>query len=335
MKVTGIQFLISGEDFSPQGFSEHVESFYRKSEPGDMLVFPEDIGLLTAFSGIEANSTADAMQILYQKAPEDYEDLSHRFPDTPFQTILFLMLTDKFAEEFYGLFRNMSEKYSVYTVACNNMPDFELKETKAVPADNMVYNSAYVFGPDGSLVARQKKVYLTEMEEGLGFTSGTLGETGTFRIGDFRVGIAISLDAFSPGYLSRIADADLILQPDANPVRWNSYLANGRWQPEEWMDSSYYIAQRLNRVQYVVNPMMVGKIMEIGFEGESNITKKGSPEDKKMSFTGNLPVTGFKEIIAPEGYDSSYFYDRESISREELKYSESTVTVDLRSESQP
>ncbi len=329
MRITGVQFSIQERDFKKGGYAEHVESFYRNTEPGDIIVFPEDIGLISAFSGSKVESIAEAMKLFYERSPEDFAELLGKYPGTSAQAIMFLTLTDVFVRDFYDLFSSMSEKYGVYTVACNNMADFNPSEGKYVPADGRMYNSAFVFDVEGSLLFRQRKVFLTGMEIDLGISGGSIDDVSAFKIGGRRFGIAISLDAFTPQYVNRIAESEIILQPDANPGKWNTHLENGRWQPEEWMDSSYYLAQRLPAVEYVVNPMMVGNLMELRFEGESNITRKGRSDDDKIAFIGNQPVTGFHSIIAPEGYQSSVFYQRDTVTDTDLVFKEGTVSVDL------
>ncbi len=307
MKIYGVQFKINSEDFEKNGYIEHIEKFYRKTQPMDMIVFPEDIGLITAFFDLNSKSVAEAMENIYRKNIEKIQNFQLLHPDISFPNLLFLSLTEDFVENFYNTFSELSKKYSVYTITCNNMAEFESNKS----SDWRVYNTCFVFDPKGNVLFKQKKVYLTEEEKNLGISSGNLMDVRCFRISGLKFGIAISLDAFNPEYISRIAQSDIIIQPDANPGKWNAYLENGRWQPEEWMDSAYYIAQRLPNVKYVINPMMVGSILDIKFEGESSITKKAEKNDLKMAYIGNIPTTGFEQIIPPKGINSDDFISRE------------------------
>lgn len=329
MNIIGVQFSICKEDFKSEYFKRHVEEFYRKSEPGDFIVFPEDIGLLTAFSDIKSSNLADAMKEFYENSPEKISLLSDKYPDSSFQSLLFLALTDKYVREFYIPFSEFSKKYGVYTLACNNMAKFSEHGGDYEASEGKVYNQAFVFGKKGELVALQKKVFLTDMENDLGLSSGRIEDVSVFNIEGRKFGIAISLDAFKLSYISRLSEAEIIIQPDANPEKWNSYLSNGRWQPEEWMDSSYYIAQRLEKTEYVVNPFMVGNVMELRFEGQSSITKKGKSEDEKIAYIGNVPTTGFHSILKAGNYDPSEFVERESVLETSLDFRDGTVSVKI------
>ena len=329
MRIHGVQFLIDGEDFDGERFRRHLQKFYEKTEPGDMIVFPEDIGLLTAFAGVSAKTVVDAIMVLNEKLHHEIGNLAKRFPDADPRELLFSALTEIFVENFYRVFSALSSEYEVYSVACNNMAAFKGVGSEYSLASPRIYNTAFVFGTDGNELFRQNKVFLTDMEKAIGITSGDLADVRTFSIAGRRYGIAISLDAFTPGYVAKLSDSDIVLQPDANPVKWNSFLANGRWQPEEWMDSSFYISQRLERVSYVVNPMMVGRLLDLAFEGESNITKKAESSDPPMGFVGNGLSTGFHSIMPPSGFSSGREVPRDTLRGRDLSFSEGSLTISL------
>jgi predicted amidohydrolase len=316
MRILGIQFRIEEGDFTKEGFENHVESFYNKTDPGDIIVFPEDIGLLTAFRDIKAKDVTGAMQEIYSMEKERVDYYLNRGKE--FVKALFLSIEERSLVEFYEFFSSLSREYSVYTITCNNMGENE-----------GVYNTCFVFDTYGKEIFRQRKVHLTEMEISLSLDPGKLEDVRSFKIYDRKFGIAISLDAFCPDYLFMIRDAEFFIQPDANPGKWNSYIGNGRWQPEDWMDSSYYVAQRLPYVRYAINPMMVGNILDINFEGQSAIMKKAEKEDLPMAYIGNIPTVGFKEIIGIEDYRPTEYYDRKDVENRNLIYPEGVLEVEL------
>jgi predicted amidohydrolase len=328
MRLIGVQFKINERDFNG-GFPEHIEKFYRGTNPGDFIIFPEDIGLLTAFSSIDASSSVEALQTIYSKNQETIDAIAIENEIENFTTAVFLSLTDVFVRDFYELFSSLSRKYSVYTLACNNMPAFSKEGDVWKFTDPKVYNSAFVFGKMGELIFKQNKVNLTQMEKDLGISGDRMSQVSTFTIEGRRFGIAISLDAFVPQYISRLEDAEVIIQPDANPGKWNSVLSNGRWQPEEWMDSAYYITQRIEKVMHVINPMMVGKLFDVIFEGQSSITKKADAKDPKMGYIGNLPTTGFHSVLGIPGYDSNHYIPRETVLDKQLEYNEGVIEIEL------
>src|SRR5205085_8138666 len=65
-----------------------------------------------------------------------------------------------------------------------------------------VYNTAFLWGPDGGLIGTTDKVFLTESELAtLDLMPGDLGQVRPFETETGKVGMAISLDAFTPEYL--------------------------------------------------------------------------------------------------------------------------------------
>ncbi len=327
MRIVGVQFKIGKGDFTDQGFRSHIEGFYNRTNPGDIIVFPEDIGLLLAFKETKAETVSEAVANYYSENSESINAILGTYPDIALTTAIFLSLTYRFVSDFYDFFSSLSRKYNVYTVTCNNMARFEIRDKSVRPVSSSVLNTAFVFDRFGREIYRQDKVFLTQMEIDLGISSGPIEAVKTFEIEGKKMAIAISLDAFMPQYISKISDAEIVMQPDANPGRWNGYLENGRWQPEEWMDSSYYIAQRLPAVRYVINPMMVGNLLELRFEGESNIAKKAEKDDQKMAFIGNIPVTGFHSIIGAGGREPSGSVYRDEIAEKDLEFEEGVIEL--------
>lgn len=329
MYIMGVQFKISSKDFSLDHYHKHVEEFYKKTEPGDVIIFPEDIGLAVAFNGTSDKTIFEAMQSIYLKNKTIIDELQKTFPGASFIKLLFLSLTDVFVKEFHIFFSQMSKKYNVYTVTCNNMAKFKKRGKYYMPINNKVFNTCFVFDKNGKVLFEQDKVNLTQMEKDLGIDSSSLKGVRSFKMNNIKFGIAISLDAFYADYLIKLYDSDIIIQPDANPGKWNAYIENGRWQPEEWMDSSYFIAQRFPKIKYTINPMMVGNILDIIFEGQSCIAKKAEKGDSKMSYVGNPLTTGFFTILGIENFKPTEFISREKIEDRNLDFDEGVVKVEI------
>ncbi|MEM0272680.1 MAG: hypothetical protein QW514_09090 [Thermoprotei archaeon] len=286
-------------------------------------------GKLSGLAGTRASDLASAMRELYATHEDEVKRLAGFYVGVGLPTLILLALTDKFVNDFYQRFAELSKKYSTYTVACNSMAPFNKSGDRYLPSEGAVYNEAFIFDPNGGLVASQRKVFLTDMEKELGISGWDLSGVSVFKVGGRGFGVAISLDAFCPEYVSRLSGAEIVVEPDANPVKWASYLDNGRWQPEEWMDSSYYIAQRLGSVKYVVNPFLVGSILGVEFEGQSNITKKASAKDVKLGYIGNIPVTGFHSILPAGSFEPTEFVGREEASNSAISYSDGVVCIEV------
>ncbi|MGH2485100.1 MAG: nitrilase-related carbon-nitrogen hydrolase, partial [Ktedonobacterales bacterium] len=109
-----------------------------------------------------------------------------------------------------------------------------------LPEGPEVYNAALVFGPDGALLGRVDKVYLTKSEiTVLNLTPGRLEDVRVIATTAGRLGVAISLDAFTPDFLRHLdgLGAEIVAQPDANDQQWAAPSATCAWQPTEWLNS--------------------------------------------------------------------------------------------------
>ncbi|HVU71698.1 MAG TPA: hypothetical protein VHE83_01935, partial [Mycobacteriales bacterium] len=187
--------------------------------------------------------------------------------------------------------------------------------TAYVATTPRVTNTAYVWGPtdlhpsapDGmrNLLSRTEKVPLTDTEATLlaldpGPSTGAaaVANAQPVTIAGWRLGIGISLPAFTFGYpfgarspdLQPCADtakawmacldhlgADVLLQPDANPGRWTGPASEDPWQPLEWMSSAWRaVADPTVHFRYAVNPMMVGNLADLAFDGQSAILQRGA-----------------------------------------------------------
>jgi hypothetical protein len=174
-----------------------------------------------------------------------------------------------------------------------------------------VYNEAFLWGPreirsDGppplrNVVARNAKVPLTAIEQEIELAAGpATGPAAVANVRPYaiphsraRVAFATSLPAFVYGdpprgtdpcsdtalYYMRCLDrlgANVVLQDEANPGRWTGAGSAGPWQPLEWMGSTYRsVADASVRFAYNVNPMMVGNLADLAFDGQSAIMQRG------------------------------------------------------------
>ena len=169
-----------------------------------------------------------------------------------------------------------------------------------LPDGSGVYNTAFLWGPDGSLVGTTDKVFLTESERTiLDLTPGDLASVRAFDTEMGKVGIAISLDAFTPQYL-RVLDGQgtrIIIQNDANDTPWAAPCKTWEWQPQEWLNSVLGSLQDEYPNLYInVCPMQVGNFFDISFDGQSTISIKSDTEpDPSCNFVGN---DGFRHTIS-------------------------------------
>ena len=163
------------------------------------------------------------------------------------------------------------------------------------------YNIACLATPDGVL-HRVNKVYLTESEQAtLDLVPGKLADVPVIATPAGRIGIAISLDAFTPAYLHHLdaLHAEIVAQPDANDQLWAGPSQTSEWQPQEWLNSVLGSVQaQYPHLQANVCAMQTGNFFDVTFDGQSTITRKGEDIPNAVdNFVGNA---GFIHTVTGE-----------------------------------
>lgn len=320
-------------DCSMQALSPYLS----KTVP-NIVVFPEHVGLPLAFSGSRgaaartAPSVTVAMGDLLGAYVTSIGYYSSKYPGLSSEPAryIFLALTDTMWKPFYDTYSSLARKYHAYIIACTDVSDAITVSTAAadirefgspgetsvyLPGNSNVYNTAFLFAPDGSLAGSIRKVNLVPEEYSLlNLTAGTLGAVRALPIPGTAVqlGIAISLDAFTPSYLAWLTGlgANVVIQPDANDGLWANDPSNppspnppGWWQPDDWLASTLgSIQPAYTTLVYDVNPMMTGNLFDVVFDGQSSITARTDPRiDRTRNYVGNDPLTPAYSSLYPEG----------------------------------
>lgn len=295
----------------------------------NIVVFPEHVGLPLIFSGSKGGSAREAQSVTtamvyllgsYTTAVSYYQKMYPALSSEPAR-LLFLAATDTMWRPFYDTFSTLAKKYHTYIVACTdvcdkittstNLNDIQMfgspGETSVyLPENSNVYNTAFVFGPDGTIIRSVKKVNLVPEEYSLlNLTSGTLQEVNAIPIPDtpVKLGIAISLDAFTPSYLNWLVGlgANVIIQPDANDGLWANNPND--WQPDSWLASTMGCIQPIyTTLVYNVNPMMTGNLFDVVFDGQSAITARiDTRASRSINYIGNNSLTPDYDALYPKG----------------------------------
>jgi hypothetical protein len=361
-----IEDLESEEKFraSYEKFMQFIKPYFSKKYQ-NVVVFEEHAGLPLIFfgeKGKEARKLSTlfgAVPLVSQKWANAISYYIQTFPEisTMLGRQIFLALTDTMWRIFFNTFSYFAKNYGVWVVSCQDSPypyiskenegnisDFvdDLVQSeffyKATTSD--VWNSCFIFSPEGEIVHQTKKVNLVPTEvELLNLSSGKYGELSVFRIlgTEIDLCIGISLDAFVPEYIYELdkKGCDVFLQPDANSGAWATTGGLGYWQPLEWLGSTmgsiqqnYYIGctnphkalfltgekkcefQKIQikqkSIKYNVNPMMVGNLFDISFDGQTAITGRDKRAKRDINYVGLLPLDkltyGEKgEIMFPDG----------------------------------
>jgi hypothetical protein len=206
------------------------------------------------------------------------------------------------------------ETHSALQVGLFGDPSIPDLHTAYVATSPKVYNTTFLWGPhdvhpaapDGArnLLFRNEKVPLTSLEStildldpGPSTGAAALRNAAGYVVAGHRLGFATSLPAFAYGYpfgkqpehfrscanlaLSYMAcmnalGVDTVIQAEANPGRWAGNGGAGDWQPLDWMGSAWRaIADPTVHFRYAVNPMMVGNLLDLDFDGQSAILARG------------------------------------------------------------
>ena len=156
-----------------------------------------------------------------------------------------------------------------------------------------------------NLMFRNDKVPLTSLEVDLlgldeGASTGRAGRRNAAGVvvEGHHLGFGTSLPAFTYGYpfgrrpdgLRPCADTsvtymacmdrlgvDVVIQAEANPARWAGPGGHSTWQPLEWMGSTWRaVADPTVGFRYNVTAHMVGNLLDLAFDGQSAITRRGA-----------------------------------------------------------
>lgn len=147
-------------------------------------------------------------------------------------------------------------------------------------ANPRVRNVSYLFTPSGRLLHRSAKLNLTGgIESRLGLTRESAVTSSRTALGEITT--LICFDAFFDSLVAR-ADAlgaSILVQPSANAAAWaGAWSADAKLlEGQEWLARGLptLIQNRVN-LRYGVNPMLVGKLFDLTFEGCSSITANTS-----------------------------------------------------------
>lgn len=284
IQLVAVQLKLNANDFvNSQNFKTKIDNIMVKINSqidpryNTLVVFPEDTGTMLVLNGmnsiIQSSHTLNEgikNSIKQHIIPIGIKKLLYR---ASWPRALFLYKSQNMAKTYFETFSNVAKKYNMYIVAGSIvLPDYKIKNGKYLfprPLDNKVYNISYLFAPDGSIIGRQKKVYLIDLEgpQGLDIQPAKLSELKVFNTPMGKIGIAICLDAFKQDVLNQLKKqgADILVQPSANPDPWTYE------QREDWLNGAWHAVAKQKMFKYAINPMMTGNILDLQFYGQSSI----------------------------------------------------------------
>ncbi len=206
-------------------------------------------------------------------------------------------------------------------------PDLANVDEVYIATTAIVTNQTDLWGPqdvnpqapkgERNLLFRNDKVPLTDIEktllaldEGPATGEAARANAAGHVVEGFRLGFATSLPAFKWGsdfgqplpanpcanvitsYMACMNElgVDVVVQAEANPGRWASVQPGG-WQPLEWMLSTWRtVADPHARFLYNICPHLVGNLLDLPFDGQSVIARRGGRSTPKH-YVGNTEFT--------------------------------------------
>lgn len=276
-----------------------------------LVVLGELLGLPAALTGPRgllarrARSSRAALSLLALAHARRILAYRRRWPGISLARALLLALADQLYRPLYETLSAQARQLGVYLVATTLAPRVSRStgprairrwgtpgaQAVYLPTGPEVYNAALVFGPDGALLGRVEKVNLTAAERAtLDLTPGRLEDVRVIPTAAGRLGVAISLDAFTPTYLRHLdaQGAEIVVQNDANDAPWAGPGSASAWQPQEWLDSVLGSLQPDYPIlRYNVCAMQTGNFFDLVFDGQSSITARAdTPPPMPLGFIG-------------------------------------------------
>ena len=301
-----------------QSFTRELERIVELAVPHlaperpNLVVLGEILGLPLALTGkrgylsrrMHTSSVAISMLALgYARRMLYYR---RQYPGISLVRSLLLSLSDVMYRPFTTTLSRLAALHNIYLAASTITPHVHCSTSRTdinrlgrryaakvyLPDGSGVYNTGFLWGPDGGLIGTTDKVFLTENEKStLDLTSGNLDDVRVFDTEMGKIGMAISLDAFTPAYVRRLDDLEacIVLQNNANDQPWASPSKTSDWQPQEWLNSVLGCLQDdYPHLYFNVCPMQVGNFFDVTFDGQSTITMKSEREpDPYCNFIGN------------------------------------------------
>lgn len=269
--IACVQMKLNAEDYrTEQAFENKImgimDQIRQESGEGRLLVaFPEHIGTFCILSNAPDRiwSKKSFAQASLSLIRHNWIAVLHymlHYRVSPVRA-LFLAKAKDIERIYLSTFTKAAREYGAWIVA--GSATLRWGETKRI------YNSSPIITPTGDVIFRQHKVNLVDMEgtSGLDLEPAPLNYVSVVQSPFGDLGVAVCLDAFEATLRERLIGlgAEIFVQPSANNGPWNE------WQQQDWLRSSYQAVADNKEFKIAINPMLVGSIFDLTFEGQSAI----------------------------------------------------------------
>lgn len=284
-----VQARLENEAFrTPQAFQDYVTGLARRAnagredgEPG-LIAFPEMIGLGLAFTlndgpGINVPLGA-AIRALLRRDWRAALGLAVKQRRANASSLTLAGAAMVRAAYFQAFAHAARETGCFIQSGTALLPTFEEEAVLGLHVKDLgVRNIGFLFTPGGRVLASQAKVNLTGgLESWLGLKRASERDIAVAQTPLGGVGVLVCYDAFFESLVARLdaLGAGVLLQPSANARAWNAPWTGdaARVEGEEWLrrGPASLIQGRAN-LRVSLNPMLVGTLGGMAFEGRSNI----------------------------------------------------------------
>jgi predicted amidohydrolase len=296
---------------------------YLATDRQNVLVFPESVALSALLLGArgaqarEQETAVVALSLLLGEHAGAVGFYAQRAPLAAAGRLLLLAVSDPLWRAFDNTFSRLARDHGVYVVASLDIGDVEIATEDEIIAavgdpdrpagapvywvpDGQVYNQAVFYGPDGQLLARVRKQYLTDLEiVDLDLGGGLPERLGPVDVGGLmRAAAMISRDAWMQDALERqvLRGADVLMQNEAFSGGWTIAPQGYAWPPDNLKRSGWAAVQKHPELRVAVAPMLVGNFFDIVFDGQSFAAIAGEPGQTPGALIAQEPDTGWAAI---------------------------------------
>ena len=268
-----------------------------------LAVFPETIGAFLPLVDLldcvrDAKTTDDALGRVARKSLVSIAKAMVR-GKTVHPTVAFLLSAAPEVRRIYrNTFSRFARRYGVWTVAGSALLPRNAYGDLAdsfLPADGRVYNTSYIFDPDGRHVGVVRKVNLVPtVEDEVGLSAGHKGDLWPVSTPFGSVGTLICYDGFrvahtpsEPDFRALLPHYDdhgcrIVAHPAANFWPWeNTWTFQGvegsMKRHEQWLSEgllSQMDRHPLQSIRYAVTAQLLGQVFDNRFDGRSHILER-------------------------------------------------------------
>lgn len=275
-------------------FGEHIAELVEQAaaqEP-DLILLPEDVGIgLLALGAPEQVMSATSMNEVMRAvmAVKGREVMQIASRGVPLPRALMLVQAPAMRAAWVGTFSALAVQTGVH-IAAGTIP-----LPHEGDSSDELYNTFFLFGPDGEVIGTADKVNLIELEreQGLNLTAGRHDDLANWvtPIGTFAP--IICADAWDADLVAALVEegAQLLLCPSANPERWTEAVRLDR------LDGLQARVEGLGVPG--VECFGVGELGGMPFEGVTQILTPPADEDQDVTVAAAAEAhTGEAIVVA-------------------------------------